>query len=122
MLGQRKPIGKLRLLVDLRKINTLIADVYIHNNHPVSSLTDAAQQMAGKNLFCKLDYSQAYRFPNLSQSIELLALNFASRKFTYQRLAQDLVVPYRHFRASYANFSIQSSKSINVHNSSTVLA
>ena len=46
--AQRKPNGKLRLLVDLRKKNTLIADDYINNNHPVSTLTDAAQHMAGK--------------------------------------------------------------------------
>ena len=57
---QRKPNGKLRLLVDLLNTNTLIADDYINNNYPVSTLTDAAQHMAGKNLFCKLDCSQAY--------------------------------------------------------------
>ena len=51
IIAQRKPNGKLRLLVDLRKINTLIADDYINNNHPVSTLTDAAHYMAGKNLF-----------------------------------------------------------------------
>ena len=55
IFAQRKPNGKLRLLVDLRKINTFIADDYINNNHPVSTLTDAAQHMAGKNLFCKID-------------------------------------------------------------------
>ena len=36
--AQRKPNGKLRLPVDLWKINTLIADDYITNNHPVSTL------------------------------------------------------------------------------------
>ena len=55
IFAQRRPNGKLRLLVDLRKINTLIAYDYINNNHPTSTLTDAAQHMAGKNLFCKLD-------------------------------------------------------------------
>ena len=50
IFAQRKPKGKLRLLVDLRKINTLIADEYINNYHPVSTLTDAAQHMAGKNI------------------------------------------------------------------------
>ena len=39
---QRKPNGILRFLVDLRKINTLIADDYTNNNHPVSTLSDAA--------------------------------------------------------------------------------
>ena len=92
IFAQRKPNGKLRLLVDLRKINTLIADDYINNNHPVSTLTDAAQHMAGKNLFCKLDCSQAYHCFQMAeqQSIELLAFNFASRTFAYRRLAQGL--------------------------------
>ena len=89
---QRKPNGKLRLLADLRKIDTHIADDYISNNHPVSTLTDAAQHMAGKNLFCKLDCSQAYHCLQMAdqQPIELLALNFASRTFAYRRLAQGL--------------------------------
>ena len=92
IFAQRKPNGNLRLLVDLRKINTLIADDYINNNHPVSTLTDAAQHMAGKNLFCKLDCSQAYHCLQMvdQQSIELLAFNFASRIFAYRRLAQGL--------------------------------
>ena len=60
IFAQRKPNGKLRLLVDLRKINALISDDYINNNHPVSTLSDAAQHLAGKKLFCKLDCSQAY--------------------------------------------------------------
>ena len=47
IFAQGKPNGKLRLLADLRKINTLIADDYINNNHPVSALTDAAQHLAG---------------------------------------------------------------------------
>ena len=47
ILAQRKPNVKLRLLVDLRKINTLIAEDYTNNNHPVSILSDAAQHLAG---------------------------------------------------------------------------
>ena len=42
IFAQRNPNGKLRLLVDLRKTNTLIADKYTDNNHPVSTLSDAA--------------------------------------------------------------------------------
>ena len=92
IFAQRKPNGKLRLLVDLRKINTLIADDYINNNHPVSLLKDGAQYMAGKNLFCKLDCSQVYHCFQMAdqQSIELLAFNFASGTFAYRRLAQGL--------------------------------
>ena len=121
IFAQRKPNGKLSLLVDLRKRNTLTADDYINNKHPVSTLTNAAQHTAGKNLFCKLDCSQAYHCLEMAnqQSVELLAFKFASRTFAYSRL--DLAVPYRHSRASYAKTSIQSSKPINVHNMSTIL-
>ena len=92
MFAQRKPNGKLRLLVDLRKITTLIAGDYINHNHPVSTLTDAAQHMAGKNLFWQLACSQAYHCLQMAdqQSSELLAFNFASRTFAYRRLAQGL--------------------------------
>ena len=62
IFAQRKPNGKLRLLVDLRKINSLIADDYTNNNYPVSTLSDAAQHLAGNSLFCKLDCSQAYQW------------------------------------------------------------
>ena len=92
IFAQRKPNGKLRLLVDLRKINALIADDYINNNHPVSTLSDAAQHLAGKKLFCKLDCSQAYHCLQMAdqRSVELLAFNFASRTFAYRRLVQGL--------------------------------
>ena len=39
----RKPNRKLRLVVDLRKINSVIADEYTKKNHPVGTLSDAAQ-------------------------------------------------------------------------------
>ena len=83
IFAQRKPNGKLRLLVDLRKINSLIADDYTNNNHPVSTLSDAAQHLAGKSLFCKLDCSQAYHCLQMAdqRSVEMLAFNFASRTF-----------------------------------------
>ena len=89
---KRKPNGKLRLLVDLRKINCLIADDYSNNNHPVSTLSDAAQNLAGKSLFCKLDCSKAYHCLQMAdqRSVEMLAFNFASRTFAYKRLAQGL--------------------------------
>ena len=92
IFAQKKPNEKLRLLVDLRKINNLISDDYNNNNHPVSTLVDAAQHLAGKKLFSKLDCSQAYHcLPMADQrSIEMLAFNFASRTFAYRRLAQGL--------------------------------
>ena len=90
--AQKNPNGKLQLLVDLRKINNLIPDDYINDNHPVSTLTDAAQRTAGKKLYCKLDCSQAYHCLQMAdqRSIEMLAFNFASRTFAYRRLAQGL--------------------------------
>ena len=92
IFAQRKPNGKIRLLVDLRKINSLIADDYTNNNHPVSTLSDAAQHLAGKSLFCKLDCSQAYHCLLMvdQRSVEMLAFSFASRTFAYKRLAQGL--------------------------------
>ena len=90
--AQGKLNGKLRLLVDLRKINALISDDYININHPVSTLSDAAQHLAGKKLFCKLDCSQAYHCLQMAcqRFFEMLAFNFASRTFAYKRLAQGL--------------------------------
>ena len=92
IFAQKKPNGKLRLQVDLRKINNLISDDYINNNYPVSTLTDAAHDMAGKKLFCKLDCSQTYHCLQMAdqRSIEMLAFNFASRTIAYRRLAQGL--------------------------------
>ena len=92
IFAQRKPIGKLRLLVDLRKINSLIADDYTNNNHPVSTLSDAAQHLAGKSLSCKLDCSQSYHCLQMAdqRSVDMLAFDSASRTFAYKRLAQGL--------------------------------
>ena len=92
IFAQRKSIGKLGLVVDLRKMNTLIADDYTNNNHPVSTLSDAAQHLAKKSLFCKLDCSQAYHCLQMAdqRSMEMLASIFASRTFAYRRLAQGL--------------------------------
>ena len=80
------------LSIDLRKINALISDDYIKINHPVSTLSDAAQHLAGKKLFRTLAWSQAYHCLQMAdqRSIEMLAFNFASRTFAYKRLAQGL--------------------------------
>ena len=50
IFAQRKPNGKLRHLVDLSKINSLIADDYTNNNHPVCTSSDSSQHLAGKSL------------------------------------------------------------------------
>ena len=92
IFAQRKPNRRIRLLVDLKKINNLIADDYTNNNHPVSTPSDAVQHLAGKKLFCKLDCSQAYHVLQIAdkKSVELLAFNFVSRTFAYLRLAQGI--------------------------------
>ena len=51
IFAQRIHNGKLRLLVDLRRINNIISDDYINNNDPFSTLADGAQQMAGIKIF-----------------------------------------------------------------------
>ena len=79
IFAKRKPNGKLRLLVDLRKINSLITDDYTNKNHTVSTLSDAAQSLAGQSLFCELE-----------RSVKMLAFNFNSRTSACKRLAQDL--------------------------------
>ena len=106
IFAQRKPNGRLRLLVDLRKIN---------NNHPVSTLTDAAQHLAGKKLFCKLDCSQAYHVLQMAdqKSVQLLAFNFASRTFAYLRLAQGLsrsLSSFSSFMREYLDKAIKADK------------
>ena len=90
--AQRKPNGKLRLLVDLMKINTIKADASTNTNHPVRILSDAAKHLAGKSLFRKFDCSQAYHCLQMTDqsSVEMLAFNFSSRTFAYKRLAQGL--------------------------------
>ena len=92
MFAQRKPNGKLRLPVIFQKINSLITDDYTSNNHPVSTLSDEAQHLAGKSLFCKLDCSQAYHCLQMAdqRSVEMLASSFASRTFAYKRPSQGL--------------------------------
>ena len=92
--------------MDLRKIKSLIADDYTNNNYPVSTLSDAAQHLAGKSLFCKLDCSQAYHCLQMAdqRSVEMLAFNFASRTLAYKRLAQGLsrsVLTFSSFMREY---------------------
>ena len=52
-----KPNEKLRILIDLRKINYMIRNDYNNNNFPIATLADAGSYLAGKKLFCKMDGS-----------------------------------------------------------------
>ena len=90
--AQKKPNRKLRLLVHVTNINNLTSDEFINNNHPLSTLVDAAQHMAGEKFSCKLDCSQASHCLQMAdqRSIEILPFDFASRTFAYRRLAQGL--------------------------------
>ena len=75
----RKNRTETKFAVDLKKINRLIADGSTKNNHPVSTLSDAAQHMAGRSVYCKLDCSHAYHCLQMAdqRSVEMLAFNFA---------------------------------------------
>ena len=92
IFAQRKPSGKLRLLVHLRKFDSLSAVDYTNNNHPASTLSDAGKHLAGNLLFCKLDCCQAYHCSQMAdeRSVEMLAFNFASRTFAYKTIAKGL--------------------------------
>ena len=119
--AKRKPSGKLRFLVHLRKTSSLIADDCTNNNHPVSTWSDAAQHLAGKSLFFKLDCSRAYHCLQMAdqRSTEMLAFNFASRTFAYKRLAQGLSRSVSAFSNFQREYLAQLSKLTNVFSTRT---
>ena len=118
IFAQRKTNGKLRLVVDLRKIKTLIADDYTNNNHPVSTLSDAAQHLARKSLFCKLDCSQAYHCLQMAdkRSVEMLAFNLPAGLLPTEDLHKVLADLCLLFRVSCSSTWTQLSKLTNVLN------
>ena len=89
IFAQRKPNGKLHLLVDLRRINSLIAEDYTNNSHPVSTFRRSTT-LGREVTVLKLDCSQAYHCLQMAnqRSVEKLAFNFASRIFAHKRLPQ----------------------------------
>ena len=92
IFAQRKSSEKLRVLIDLRRVNHLLRNDYSNNNFPISNMTDAVHHFAGKTLFTKLDCSQAYHCVQMADplSVQLLSFNFASRTYAFSRLAQRL--------------------------------
>ena len=64
LFAQRKNSGRIRLLIDLRKVNHLLNNYYVNTNLPISNMSDAINYFAGKKLFTKLDCSQAYHCAN----------------------------------------------------------
>ena len=79
IFAQGKPNVRLRLLVDLGRINSLIADDYTNNSHPVSTLSDSAQDLTGRSLFCKQDCSQAYHCLQMADQRSVEMLGFSSK-------------------------------------------
>ena len=104
---QREPNGKLRLFGDLRKIKTLIADDYTSSNHPVSTLSDAVQQLSGKSLFCKLDCSEVQRCLQMAGQCECLHSNLPARFLHTKDLHQVLADQHLHFQTSCVNIWTQ---------------
>ena len=86
----RKSSGKLRILVDLHRVNHLQRHDFLNSNFPISNKTVVTNHFIWKKLFCKLDCSEAYHCVQMAEdlSVRLLAYNFASRTFTYNCLAQ----------------------------------
>ena len=111
IFAQREQSGKLRILIDLRRVNHLLRNDFSNNNFPISNMTDAMHHFAGKTLFTKLDCSQAYHCLQMADplSVQLLSFNFASRTYAYQRLAQGLnksVTGFSSFVRSYLDFCL----------------
>ena len=92
IFAQRKSSGKLRILIDLRKINHLLRHDYSNHNFPIPTMADVSAHFAGKSIFAKMDCSQAYFSMQMADelSIQLLAFNFGGRTFAFKRLAQGL--------------------------------
>ena len=106
IFAQRNSSGKLRNLVDLKRVIHLLRNDYSNNNFPTSNMTDAVQHFTEKTLFTKLDCSQAYHCVQMADplSVQLLSFNFASRTYAYTRLAQRLnksVLGFSSFVISY---------------------
>ena len=90
IFAQRKSSGKLRTLIDLRRINHLLR--HTNKNFPIPTMSDASAHLAGKKIFAKMDRSQAYFSMQTAdeKSVQLLAFNFGGRTFAFKRLAQGL--------------------------------
>ena len=79
LFAHRKESGKLRILIDLRRVNHLLKTDYQNANFSISNMTDATSHFAGKSLFTKLDCSKAYHCVQMADetSVQLLAFNLA---------------------------------------------
>ena len=66
----RKSSDELRILNDLCRVNHLLRHDYLNSNFPISKMTEATNHFAGKNLFCKLDCSQAYHCVQMTDDFQ----------------------------------------------------
>ena len=92
LVAQRKNSGRLKLLIDLRKVNHLLQNDYVNTNIPISNMRDAKNYFAMKKFFTNLDCSQLYHCVQMADDItvQLLAFNFASKTYANKCLAQEL--------------------------------
>ena len=92
VFATKKFPGKLRIFIDLRRINHLLRHDYNNNSYPMPTMADATAHLAGKTIFAKMDCSQAYFSMQMANnlSLQLLAFNFEDRTFAFKRLAQEL--------------------------------
>ena len=106
IFAQRKESGRLRILIDLRRINHLLRNDYINSNFPISNMSDASNHFAGKTLINKFDCSQAYHCVQMAddRSVQLLAFNYASRTYAYKCLAQGLSKSVTGFSAFISHY------------------
>ena len=108
LFAQRKNSGRLRLLVDSRKVSQLLKNDYVNTNFAISNMSDAINYFAGNKLFRKLDCSNAYHCVQMADdvSVQLIAFNFASRTYAYKCLAQGLnksVTGFNSFKRHYVD-------------------
>ena len=91
VFAQTKLNGKSLLLVDFRKIKTLIGDDLTNNNQPVGTLSDAAQYLPEKFLFCIFDCSQAYQCLQMvdQRSVKMVVFKLFRRTLPYRSLAKE---------------------------------
>ena len=74
------PIGKLRILVDLRRINHLMRNDYDNHTFPLATMAYVNTHITGKKYLAKLHCTQAYHVRQMTGplSMQLLGFNFVS--------------------------------------------
>ena len=83
IFAHRKSSCNRRIFIELGRVNHLPRHEYLISNFPFSKLTDNTTHFAAKNLFYKIDCSQAYHCVQMAEdlSVQVLASNFTSQTF-----------------------------------------